>query len=249
MNVPVNKSQITRYGDAAHATITAALREKMAIARSRRDSAQQCVDSIGHAIQILNRIALDVETKGESPHFIDLSADQTVSFIEIGSENGSLFRIHSGDSLNWFFPVEASKEWLKANPETLPEADYFLLEAIDQWGIVSFDDADCETITFTKGQLVKLIHTAVENIQSPQTERVTAAFNAAIQFTLKYRHEEGLAFLDDWNHGEWERIARDWPDFNLITTGNPLAIQIADMVTAEKQAEHEKIRAEEMRDE
>ena len=248
MNVPVNKSQIGRYGDAAHATITTALREKMTLARSRRDSAQQCIVSIGHAIRILNRIALDVETKGESPHFIDMNDAQNVSFIEIVKKDGKAFQFHSSDSLTWFFPVEAAKEWLKANPENLPESDYFLLEAIDQWGIVSFDDADCETVTFTKGQLAKLIHTAVESIQSPQTERVTAAYTAAIEFTLKYRHEEGLAFLDDWNHGEWERIARNWPDFDLKTTDDPIAIQIGEMVAAEKKAEQEKIRAEEMRD-
>ena len=249
MNVPVNKSQITCYGDAAHTTILTILRQKMQTARSYRDGAQECINSIGHAIQILNRIALDVETKGESPHFIDLSADQTVSFIEIDSENGTLLRIHSGDSLNWFFPVEAAKQWLKANPEILPESDYFLLEAIDQWDIVSFDDADCDTFTFTKGQLVKLIRTVADTIPSSEEDRISKAFNAAIEFTLKYRHEEGLAFLADWNCGEWERIARDWPDFDLTTTGDPLAIQIADMVTAEKQGEHEKIRAEEMRDE
>ena len=249
MNVPVNKSQITCYGDAAHATITTALREKMTLARSRRDSAQWCIDSIGHAIKILNRVALDVETKGESPHFIDLKDDQHVSFIELVDIDGKNYQYHSSDSLNWIFPVEAAKEWLKANPETLPEADYFLLEAIDQWDIVSFDDADCETITFTKGQLVKLIHTVADNIQKTDADNVTKAFNAAIEFTLKYQHEEGLAFLDDWNHGEWERIARDWPDFDLTTTGNPLAIQIAERVADEKKEEQEKIRAEEMRDE
>ena len=245
MNVPVKTFQIEHYGDAAHSTILTALREKMTLARSYRDGANQCVSDIEHAIRILNRIAYNIQEHGTTLHGIQLHEDGHVSFFERKDD----MTLHSSDGLHFYFPVEAAKEWLKANPETLPERDYFLLEAIDQWGIVSFDDADCETITFTKGQLVKLIRTAARNMQESETEFVKDAFNAAIEFTFENRSGEGLEFLDDWRHGEWERIARDWPDFDLHTTGDAHAIAIGERVAAEKKAEQEKIRAEEMRDE
>lgn len=244
MNVPVSTMQITEYGDAAHATITTALRKKMAIARDRRDSANFCIEQIGKAIQILNRIALDHKRGGESAHSIQLNANGSVQFVEVDYEKGTV--CYSSDSLNDCFPVEAAQEWLNHNPESLSEDDYFLLEAIDQMGIALFDDCNLDTITLTKGGLVKLFRTAQDLGVMNKVEDTEKAFNAAIEFTFKHRTGEGLEFLDDWRHGEWERIARDWPDFDLTTTGDKLAIEIADRVKAETQAA---IRAEEMRDE
>ena len=244
MNVPVSTMQITEYGDAAHATITTALREKLSIARERRDSANFCIEQICRGIQILNRIALDHKREGESHHSIALHGNGEILFVEVDTVNG--LYIHSSDSLNDCFPVEAAKEWLKEHPENLSEKDYFLLEGIDQWNIKSFNDCDLDTITFTKAELVKLFRTAQDIGYMNKAEDTEKAFNAAIEFTLNEDAFDGHEFLRDWKHDEWERIARNWPEFDLTTTGDKLAIEIADRVKAERQAA---IRAEEMRDE
>lgn len=45
------------------------------------------------------------------------------------------------------------------------------------------------------------------------------AFNAAIDFALDDAEGDGLNFLRMWREGDWEGIAREFPDFNLETTG------------------------------
>lgn len=46
----------------------------------------------------------------------------------------------------------------------------------------------------------------------------TLAFNAAINFALD-EAEDGMIFLAMWREGDWEGIAKDFPEFDLNTTG------------------------------
>lgn len=50
-------------------------------------------------------------------------------------------------------------------------------------------------------------------------EQGNAAFNAAINFALDEADGDGLLFLRLWREGDWEIIAREFPGFNLETTG------------------------------
>jgi len=45
------------------------------------------------------------------------------------------------------------------------------------------------------------------------------AFNAAINFALDEADGDGLLFLRLWREGDWESIAREFPEFDLETTG------------------------------
>ena len=47
----------------------------------------------------------------------------------------------------------------------------------------------------------------------------TAAFNAAINFALDDADGDGLIFLKMWREGDWEGISREFPGFDLESTG------------------------------
>jgi hypothetical protein len=44
-------------------------------------------------------------------------------------------------------------------------------------------------------------------------------FNAAINFALDHADSEGLLFLGLWREGNWEAIAREFPEFDIQNTG------------------------------
>ncbi len=44
-------------------------------------------------------------------------------------------------------------------------------------------------------------------------------FNAAINFTLEKAGPEGLLFLGLWREGNWEGIAKEFPEFDIQKTG------------------------------
>lgn len=50
-------------------------------------------------------------------------------------------------------------------------------------------------------------------------EQVSTAFNAAIDFAVDESDGDGLLFLRLWREGDWEAIAREFPAFDLETTG------------------------------
>lgn len=54
---------------------------------------------------------------------------------------------------------------------------------------------------------IKELTQAAKNHQS--------AFNAAINFALDRAGPEGLTFLRTWREGDFDAIAREWPDFDL----------------------------------
>lgn len=45
------------------------------------------------------------------------------------------------------------------------------------------------------------------------------AFNEAINFALDEADGDGLLFLRLWREGDWESIAKEFPEFDLETTG------------------------------
>ncbi len=55
------------------------------------------------------------------------------------------------------------------------------------------------------------------------------AFNAAIDFALDDAGEDGLIFLRMWREGDWAGIAKEFPDFNLETTGDVGAVIYQDL--------------------
>ncbi len=49
-------------------------------------------------------------------------------------------------------------------------------------------------------------------------EHIRRAFNSALDFALDdCEPDEGLTFLRLWREGDWQAIARDWPEFDLST--------------------------------
>ena len=46
-----------------------------------------------------------------------------------------------------------------------------------------------------------------------QLSSTSEAFNEAIQFALKT--DEPRTFLNYWDHGEWDVLRRDWPEFAI----------------------------------
>jgi hypothetical protein len=56
-----------------------------------------------------------------------------------------------------------------------------------------------------------------KNIESMRT-----AFNSAIEFAIS-QGVEASTFLRCWTHGEWEVLAKEWPEFDLNTVGDPIA--------------------------
>lgn len=66
----------------------------------------------------------------------------------------------------------------------------------------------------------------------------TIAFNAAINFALDGAEGEGLLFLNLWREGDWESIAREFPDFDLATTGQ-VKIATLEISKFKKTSDHE----------
>ena len=62
------------------------------------------------------------------------------------------------------------------------------------------------------------------------SEQENIAFNAAINFALDEAGGDGLIFLRMWREGDWAGIAKEFPEFDLETTGNIGAIIYQDMV-------------------
>lgn len=153
MNVPVKTFQIEQYGDVAHSTILTTLREKMVLARSHRDVANQCVSDVEHAIRILNRIAYNIQEHGTTLHGIQLHEDGHVSFFERKDDR----TLHSSDGLDFYFPVEEAKRYLETQPDqTLTDGDGHLLEWLEQH-FKTWSDPDCEVYIIPRGEVLKLI--------------------------------------------------------------------------------------------
>ncbi len=48
-----------------------------------------------------------------------------------------------------------------------------------------------------------------------EINRVSAEFNAAINFALDEAGIEGLTFLSLWREGAWDEVAREFPEFKM----------------------------------
>ena len=46
-------------------------------------------------------------------------------------------------------------------------------------------------------------------------DQMQSAFNAAIDFAIDEADGEGILFLRMWREGDWDGIAKEFPDFDL----------------------------------